>query len=138
METSLNSLRLFKKWCGYDAMTPVFLVTTMWDEVDEEVGVERLKELQATYFKEVVSHGSTPFCYDNSLESAKQLLEDVAKNLEPRHVTLPEKDIKPEGAKNRRWTFRGPRRSAARKIFMKSRASSVTGSQKSSGTSTSH
>ena len=119
-------------------MTPVFLVTTMWDEVDEEVGVERLKELQATYFKEVVSHGSTPFCYDNSLESAKQFLEDVAKNLEPRHVTLPEKDIKPEGAKNRRWTFRGPRRSAARKIFMKSRASSVTGSQKSSGTSTSH
>ena len=49
------------------------------DEVDEEVGLRRLKELQATYWKRMVSHGSTPFRYENTQESAKQLLEDAAK-----------------------------------------------------------
>ena len=134
METSLNSLQLVKKFCGYDAMTQVFLVTTMWDEVDEEVGVERLKELQATHFKGVLSHGSTPFCYENTPESAKRLLEDVAKK--PWHIP---KDVKSEGLKDRRWMFRKPCGSAVRKIFTKSRASLViTGSQKSSRTSALH
>ena len=131
VETSLMNLRVFKKMCGYDAMAQVFLVTIMWDEVNEEVGVKRLEELQDTYFKGVVSHGSTPLCYKNTPESAKQLLEDVMKNLEPRHVTLPEKNIKPKGAKDCRWTFK--------RLGGKNRAISVIpGSQKSSGTSTLH
>ena len=70
-------------------MTQVFLVTTMWDEVEEEVGLERLKELQATYWKGMVSHGATPFRYESTQESAKQLLGDAAKKgLEHRHLML--------------------------------------------------
>ena len=70
-------------------MTPVFLVTTMWDEVDEEVGLRSLKELQATYWKRMVSHGSTSIRYDNNQESAKQLLQMAAeKSLETRHLIL--------------------------------------------------
>ena len=80
-------------------MTPVFLVTTMWDEVDEEVGLGRLKELQATYWKGMVSRGSTPFRYENTQESAKQLLKDAAKKIsECRHLMLQKKvlDLKME------------------------------------------
>ena len=70
-------------------MTQVYLVTTMWDEVDEEVGLKRLKELQATYWKGMVSHGSTPFRYENTQESAIQLLKDAAKkSSECRHLML--------------------------------------------------
>ena len=70
-------------------MTQVFLVTTMWDDVDEEVGTRRLKELQATYWKGMVSRGSTPFRYENTRESAKQLLKNAAKTgSEHRHLML--------------------------------------------------
>ena len=70
-------------------MTQVFLVTTMWDEVDETVGLERLNELKATYWKGMVSHGSTPIRYHNNQESAKQLLQNAAeKSLENRHLML--------------------------------------------------
>ena len=70
-------------------MTQVFLVTTMWDEVDETVGLERLNELKATYWKGMVSRGSTPIRYDNNQESAKQLLQKAAeKSLDTRHLML--------------------------------------------------
>ena len=70
-------------------MTPVFLVTTMWDDVDETVGLERLNELKATYWKGMVSHGSTPIRFDNNQESAEQLLQMVAEqSLETRHLML--------------------------------------------------
>ena len=70
-------------------MTQVFWVTTMWDEVDEEVGLGRLKELQTTYWKGMVSRGSTLFRYENTQESAKRLLENAAKKCsENRHLML--------------------------------------------------
>ena len=80
-------------------MAQVFLVTTMWDEVDEEVGLVRLKELQATYWKGMISHGSTSFRYENTQESAKQLLDHVTKkSSDHRHLVLQNKitDLKIE------------------------------------------
>ena len=70
-------------------MTQVFLVTTMWDKVDEEVGLGRLKELQASYWKGMDSNVFTPFRHDNTQESARQLLEHAAdKSSENRHLVL--------------------------------------------------
>ena len=70
-------------------MAQVFLVTTMWNEVDEEEGLERLNELQATYWEGMVSHGSTPFRCENTQESAKQLLENAAKqSSEHQHLMI--------------------------------------------------
>ena len=90
-------------------MTPVFLVTTMWDDVDEEVGLGRLKELQATYWKGMVSRGSTPFRYQNTQESAKDLLEDAAKKIsECRHLML-QKEV-PELKMGLRETAAGQKR----------------------------
>ena len=61
----------------------------MWDEVDETVGFERLNELKATHWKGMDSHGFTSFRYDNTQESAKQLLDHVAKKCsENRHLML--------------------------------------------------
>ena len=80
-------------------MAQVFLVTTMWDEVDEEVGLVRLKELQATYWKGMISHGSTSFRNENTQESAKQLLDHVTKkSSDHRHLVLQNKitDLKIE------------------------------------------
>lgn len=87
--TPLKNLRVFKKLCGNNAMAQVFLVTTMWDEVEEDVGVERLNELKSTYWKGMVSRGSTVVEYRNTWDSATKLLDDATRrSSERRHVTL--------------------------------------------------
>ncbi|KAG6327819.1 hypothetical protein ID866_11270 [Astraeus odoratus] len=76
--TPLTNLQLFQKLCGGKAMSHVVLTTTMWDEVDEEVGNDRLAELQRTYWKTMIARGSTSFRYWNSAESARELLGQIA------------------------------------------------------------
>ncbi|KAL4062860.1 hypothetical protein J3A83DRAFT_4300977 [Scleroderma citrinum] len=85
--TPLKNFRVFEKLCGDHAMAQVILVTTMWDEVEDDVGKDRLAELRSTYWKGMISHGSTTFRYENTKESATRLLEEMAeKGIERRHV----------------------------------------------------
>ena len=42
---------MFKKLCGKDALQNVVLVTTMWDEVDQETGKARENELKEKYWQ---------------------------------------------------------------------------------------
>ncbi|KAG6331871.1 hypothetical protein ID866_7214 [Astraeus odoratus] len=72
--TPFKNLRVFQKMCGDEAMSQIVLTTTMWDEVDEEVGNERLAELQGNYWKSMITAGSTTFRYRNTPESAKELI----------------------------------------------------------------
>ncbi|KAI6156086.1 hypothetical protein EDD17DRAFT_1489994 [Pisolithus thermaeus] len=76
--TPLKNLRVFQKLCGNEAMSRVTLVTTMWDEVEESVGMERLEELEGNYWKPMISQGSTTYRYGNTSESSKELLLQVA------------------------------------------------------------
>ena len=70
-------------------MAQVVLVTTMWDELEDDIGVERLEELKSTCWKGMVSRGSEIFKYLNTPQSAEELLERIAgKSSERRHVLL--------------------------------------------------
>ncbi|KAI6006461.1 P-loop containing nucleoside triphosphate hydrolase protein [Pisolithus marmoratus] len=75
--TPLRNLRIFQKLCGNKAMSRVVLVTTMWDEVDEYVGNERLEELKGNYWKQMIALGSRTYCYQNTYESSRQLLSQL-------------------------------------------------------------
>ncbi|KAI6104713.1 P-loop containing nucleoside triphosphate hydrolase protein [Pisolithus croceorrhizus] len=75
--TPLKNLRVFEKLCGRDAMSKVTLVTTMWDEVDSEVGKERLEELKESYWKAMVSQGSATFECEDARESPMKLLRQI-------------------------------------------------------------
>ncbi|KAI6099978.1 P-loop containing nucleoside triphosphate hydrolase protein [Pisolithus croceorrhizus] len=79
--TPLQNLRLFEKLCGKNAMPKVTLVTTMWDEVDSEVGKERLKEPKKNYWREMVSRGSTTFECEDPKGSPMKLLRQIAQRL---------------------------------------------------------
>ncbi|KAL4073387.1 P-loop containing nucleoside triphosphate hydrolase protein [Scleroderma citrinum] len=72
--TPLKNLRVFQRLCGNNAMSQIVLTTTMWDEVDEEVGMERLEELRGSYWKPMIAQGSTTFRYLNTQESAMELI----------------------------------------------------------------
>ncbi|KAI6123661.1 P-loop containing nucleoside triphosphate hydrolase protein [Pisolithus croceorrhizus] len=77
--TPLKNLRVFQKLCGKKAMSQVILVTTMWDEVEESVGNERLEELVGNYWKVMIAQGSTTYRYGNTPESSRQLLSQLVK-----------------------------------------------------------
>lgn len=77
--TPLKNLRVFEKLCGKNAMSKVILVTTMWDEVDTEVGDERLKELKDNYWKMMISRGSTTFECKDVRGSPMNLLQQIVR-----------------------------------------------------------
>ncbi|KAL4062053.1 P-loop containing nucleoside triphosphate hydrolase protein [Scleroderma yunnanense] len=78
--TPLKNLRVFQKLCGNKAMSRVVLVTTMWDEIEPEIGQERLKELTGSYWRTMIAKGSQTFEHQNHRESAERLLEIVVRD----------------------------------------------------------
>ncbi|KAL4062813.1 hypothetical protein V8B97DRAFT_1877360 [Scleroderma yunnanense] len=91
--TPLKNLRVFEKLCGDDAMAQVVLVTTMWDEVERDVGEQRLQELRTSYWKGMISRGSTTFAYENTPDSARNFLKQVAEKSSERQHVLLQKEI---------------------------------------------
>ena len=61
---------MFQSLCGNDALKNVVLVTTMWDEVDEEEGNNRETELSATYWNSMIELGCQTSRFYNDTESA--------------------------------------------------------------------
>ncbi|KAG6331976.1 hypothetical protein ID866_7118 [Astraeus odoratus] len=55
----------------------------MWDDVGEEVGNEKLAELQGSYWKGMVARGSTTSRYWNTPESARTLLRQLVDGKQP-------------------------------------------------------
>jgi hypothetical protein len=49
---------MFRRLCGDDALRRVILTTTCWDEVSEEVGLEREHQLKSKIWKVMVEKGS--------------------------------------------------------------------------------
>ncbi|KAL0948440.1 hypothetical protein HGRIS_011016 [Hohenbuehelia grisea] len=68
--TPLKNVRMFEKLCGEDALSKVILTTTMWDEVDEELGEHREQELRTHFWDAFISQGSTTKRFKNTPESA--------------------------------------------------------------------
>jgi hypothetical protein len=69
-ETSRTSLVMLNKLCGNDASQNVILATTKWDEISEEVGRRRERQLSDTYWKEMLDKGSRMARFTNTRESA--------------------------------------------------------------------
>ncbi|KAL4070490.1 hypothetical protein J3A83DRAFT_3213973 [Scleroderma citrinum] len=72
-----NRLSILQELCGNDTKAQIVLVTTMWDEVDKELGMERLADLKENYWSPNMTPGSRTFCYWNSRESTTELLQNV-------------------------------------------------------------
>ena len=59
---------------GIDALKKVVLVTTMWDEVDEEEGNNRENELTTIYWKRMIELGCHTSRFYNDTESALDIV----------------------------------------------------------------
>ncbi|KDQ18735.1 hypothetical protein BOTBODRAFT_127665 [Botryobasidium botryosum FD-172 SS1] len=79
--SSRNNMKMCEAMCGYAAMPNVFLCTTMWDDVDPDIGMARQQELCNTdmFFGGMLKKGAHVARLDNTLESAQALIAQVFK-----------------------------------------------------------
>ena len=75
--TPLKNLRMFEELCGKNAFHNVILVTTMWDEVDEETGEDREEELKTKYWRTMLDRSSTTSRFLRTRESAFDIIEPL-------------------------------------------------------------
>ncbi len=78
---------MFKKLCGEDGFHKFSLVTTMWQEVGQEVGVNQQTELERAYWAEMVKGGSTIKRFDGTKESAWAILDSLIDNESRKRIT---------------------------------------------------
>lgn len=72
-----RNLGMFKKLCGQKAMSSVVLVTSFWDLVKYDAGVEREKGLREgeQYWAGMIQRGSETFRQDNGKTSGEHILQ---------------------------------------------------------------
>jgi hypothetical protein len=77
-----KNLLMFQALCGSGQFTNVILVTTMWEDVSESVGIRRETELKETeeFWGCMVQNGSIVERHHNNPESAKRIVEMVLRN----------------------------------------------------------
>ena len=82
---------MFEKLCGKNALENVIITTTMWDKVDEQIGVQREKELKGVYWKPMINQGSRALRYFNTYESAWAILDGIVGH--NRHAVLLQREM---------------------------------------------
>jgi hypothetical protein len=75
--SGMKNLRVFKKLCGPDALKKVLLVTTMWENVSEDIGAAREEELRTTkeFWGSMIQKGSRMERCWNNTDSALGLVK---------------------------------------------------------------
>lgn len=74
--SSWSKPQVLRDLSGNDVKAPIVLVTTMWDLVDERLGIERLAILKDT-LKPKIGQGFRTFCYRNTRASGEEILRAV-------------------------------------------------------------
>lgn len=86
--SAMRNLRMFKKLCGDSSLGSVVLATTMWSNINEQVGREREMQLQERreFWKYMTDQGSKVFRQDRGRESALEIVNYLIAKKRP--VTL--------------------------------------------------
>ncbi|KAH9931008.1 P-loop containing nucleoside triphosphate hydrolase protein, partial [Fomitopsis serialis] len=99
-----ENFRLFRKICGPEAMKNVFIVTTMWEDVSEEVGQAREQELvsKPIFFQPVIAQGARIVRHQKTAQSAQSivssLIVNAARSLQMQRELVEERKQVPETA----------------------------------------
>jgi hypothetical protein len=92
--TPLKNLHMFGKLCGDVAMTRVNLVTTMWDQVqDQRVAQGREQELKENFWKHMLELGSKTVRFENTLEGAKAIVYGLVAERRERETLLLQEEL---------------------------------------------
>jgi len=90
--TPLKNLRMFEKLCGED-FKRVVLTTTMWDEVETDVGDRREEQLRTEYWKAMIERGSSVQRFYQDQKSAFGVLAPIIEEVNSRNALLLQKEV---------------------------------------------
>lgn len=93
--TPLRNLTMFQALCGDDALKNVILATTMWDQVQPDVGSKRENQLQTEFWKPMIERGSRVARFNSDFGSAWEIANSFSTNA-PRATQL-QKELVDEG-----------------------------------------
>jgi hypothetical protein len=68
---------MFADLCGEDAIRNVILATTMWNQVNEEIGKRREDELKGKYWKTMLENGSVTIRFLDSYKSTWDIVDII-------------------------------------------------------------
>ncbi|CAG8599854.1 12087_t:CDS:10, partial [Acaulospora colombiana] len=88
---SLQNLELFASICRQRQVPNVTFVTTMWSQVNEELGRRREKQLCEDFWKELMDKGSEVVRFKDSYESALEILGCSPEEIKARILLSTEK-----------------------------------------------
>jgi len=94
--TPLKNLRMFEKLCGKD-FKRIVLTTTMWDEVDPEIGARREQELSEQYWSTMIDRGSRVGRFVQTRASAFQILGPLIDEINAHEDLLLQKEMNDMG-----------------------------------------
>lgn len=72
--STYTNLQVFANMCGQSAMPRVCLVTTMWSETHTDKATRREQELKETFWKDMIAAGCNVKRFENSYQSAWQIV----------------------------------------------------------------
>ncbi|KAJ8077761.1 hypothetical protein PM082_002194 [Marasmius tenuissimus] len=77
-----RNFRMFRQLCGEDTLKNVVIVTNRWEEVRQDLGEAREKELmtEERFFKPVLDKGAQMVRHDNTPEMARAILSHLVHN----------------------------------------------------------
>ena len=90
--TPLKNLHMFEKICG-DNFSRVVLTTTMWDEVETDVGERREEQLRTDYWKAMIERGSSVQRFYQDQKSAFVVLAPIIEEVNSRSALLLQKEV---------------------------------------------
>ncbi|KAF9004209.1 hypothetical protein BDQ17DRAFT_1424657 [Cyathus striatus] len=80
--TTLKNLEIFQKLCGPDGSHSFILGTTKWDSVKPSVGGLREEQLLNDYWKNMIDNGSLAYRFDNTHQSAWNMVDKILDGVE--------------------------------------------------------
>ncbi|KAL4073381.1 P-loop containing nucleoside triphosphate hydrolase protein [Scleroderma citrinum] len=92
-----KNLDLFGRLCGNKAAEHVLLVTTMWDRArDPNIAASRVAQLEGNFWKPLIEAGARHRKFENTTESAWDIVSDVVGGTEAEAVLLQEELVDAE------------------------------------------
>lgn len=111
VDTPLKNLPMFEELCGAKTtFHNIMLVTTMWDEVDQETGLKREKELEKEHWRAMLNRSSTISRFMGTRESGFTLIDPLINRANERSSALLKQELVDMHKKL-------PATSAARQLF---------------------
>ncbi|KAK7739030.1 hypothetical protein SLS53_005928 [Cytospora paraplurivora] len=75
--SAVKTLEIFQKLCGKDALKNVLLVTSRWQDIDQQTGVERERQLREKFWSFMLRSGSNMSRFHGDRDSAVGLVSQL-------------------------------------------------------------